>query len=341
MGDLAGFCRQLAILVDAGIPLVRCLDILTDQVANDNLKAIIAELKSDLEAGDSFSAALAKHPKVFSIVFTSLIKAGEEGGSLQKILAQLASYQEAQYRLRKKIKSAMTYPVFIACFFLVALMGIVFFLIPTFENIFSGLGAELPPLTLALMAISHFATANILYEFGGVAVVVISYLKWSHTNKGRYLLDRMKLRLPIFGEIIKKVSVARFSQTLGTLVQSGVSVIDALEIAGNSSGNLVISGVVRGVQRGVIAGSTIAEQMGKSSIFPKMMVGMISAGEESGALAQMLGRVANVYDEEVDSAVSGLTSIIEPILMLGMGVVVLIVVLAIYLPVFKLATAIH
>jgi len=341
LGDLAGFCRQLATLVEAGVPIVGSLEILTEQVPNKNLREIVADLKESVKAGDALSAALARHSKIFPALFTSMTRVGEETGELSTILSRMASHLEKQYRLRKQIKSATTYPLFITGFFLTSLAGIVFFLIPKFKEIFSDFDLELPFLTRALIAVSNFATSNAPYGIGGLAFLAILWTRWSRTINGRYLLDRKKIGMPIVGELIKKVSLARFSQTLSTLMGSGVPVAEALEIAGRTSGNLVIEEMVEGVRAGVVGGSSIAEGFRKRPIFPKLMVGMVAAGEESGALAQMLEKVADTYAEEVDSAVSGLTSVIEPVLIVGLGAVILVVVLAIYLPIFKMATGIH
>jgi len=270
-----------------------------------------------------------------------MIQAGEKSSEMSKVMSQLASYLEAEDDLKKKIKSATTYPAFIMGFFVAALLGIIFLLIPKFEKIFSDFDMELPLLTRMLIGISDFALSNILFEVGALGIFLVLFLRWARSLSGRYTIDRQKLKIPIFGEIIRKASVARLSQTLATLFESGVPVADALEIAGKTSGNLVIAQMLDGVRMGVIGGSSIASQMRKRPVFPKMMVGMVSAGEESGELAPMLSKLADSYARDVDTAISGITSVMEPIIIVALGGVMMVAVLAIYLPIFKMSTGVH
>lgn len=341
VGDLATMCRQLTTLSESGIQILDALEILIEQAQNVTLQEVLEQAREDVKGGSDFSDALAKHPKVFSTLFISMIQAGEKSSEMSKVMSQLASYLEAEDDLKKKIKSATTYPAFIMGFFVAALFGIVFLLVPKFEKIFSDFDMELPLLTRVLIGVSDFALSNILFELGALGIFLVLVLRWARSLSGRYTIDRQKLRIPIFGEIIRKASVARLSQTLATLFESGVPVADALEIAGKTSGNLVIAQMLDGVRMGVIGGSSIASQMRKRPVFPKMMVGMVSAGEESGELASMLSKLADSYSRDVDTAISGITSIMEPIIIVALGGVMMVAVLAIYLPIFKMSTGIH
>jgi type IV pilus assembly protein PilC len=339
--ELAHFTRQLASLVDAGVPLTRSLGITAEQTENATLQQIVLAVKNDVEAGQDFSVALSRHPKTFSVLFFSMVEAGLQGGGLATILSQLASYLEARAELTRKVKSAMTYPVFISIFFFLVLVVVMFFLIPKFEDIFSGFGIELPLLTRTMIGMSRFLIDHIIYEIVGTALMGFLFYRWSHTVNGRYTIDGKKLGVPVFGKLLRKETVARFSQTLATLVGNGVSVIDALQIVARTSGNVVVEEAIEGVRTGVINGASISGEMSKRAIFPQMLVGMVSAGEESGTLPQMLGKVSDFYSGEVDAMVDGLSSIIEPLLIVSLGGVVAIVVLAIYLPIFQMVTGIH
>ena len=339
--ELANVSRQLAALVDAGVPLTRSLGVTAEQMENVALQEIILAVKNDVEAGQDFSRALSRHPKAFSVLFSSMAEAGLKGGGLATILDQLASYLETRAELARKVKSATTYPVFISVFFFVVVVLVMFFLIPKFENIFSGFGIELPLLTRTMIAISRFLINYVIYEIVGIFLVGFLVHRWSHTANGRYAIDDKKLRLPVFGKLLRKESVARFSQTLATLVANGVSVIDALQIVARTAGNVVIEEAIEGVRTGIINGASISEEMGKRPIFPQMLVGMVNAGEESGTLSQMLDKVSDFYTGEVDAMVDGLSSIIEPVLIVSLGGVVALVVVSMYLPIFQMVTAIH
>ena len=341
IAELANFCRQLATLVDAGISLSKSLGIVADQIENESFKQTINTVKDDLEAGQSFPEALSRHPKTFSVLFVSMAEAGTKGGGLAVILTQLASYLEARAELEKKIKSATTYPLFITIFFFVAIVVVMFFLVPKFESIFASFDVPLPLLTQAMIGISRFLTSHIVYEIVGILLIGFIFYRWSRTVNGRYVIDDWKLRVPLFGKLLRKEGIARFSQTLATLVRNGVSVIDALQIVAKAAGNVVIEQAIEAVRTGAMNGSSISEEMSKRPIFPQILVGMIAAGEESGTLPEMLSKVSDFYTSEVNAIVDGLSSIIEPLLIVCLGGVVAIVVLSIYLPIFKMATAIH
>ncbi len=338
--DLAILCRQLSTMLEAGLPVLESLDGIGDQVENERLGDVLAQVTSDIEAGSTLSQALAKHDRIFSVLFVAMVKAGEESGALPGVLGRLADYLEARDALTKKIMSASAYPAFIAGFFIFAVAGIMLFLIPQFEGIFESFDLELPLLTKTLIGMSRFIGRNLVWEIllgvgGGIFL-----WKWAATPGGRRKLDELILKAPVFGKLVLKAAIARFSRTLGTLMENGVTVIAALEIVGETSGNLVIQSAVEEVSVGVVNGSTISEKLAESPVFPKMVVSMVAAGESSGNLPQMLEKVSEFYTREVDAAISGLTSMIEPALIVGLGAIVTVVVLAIYLPIFQMATGI-
>jgi type IV pilus assembly protein PilC len=339
--DLAILCRQLATMLEAGLPVLESLDGIGDQIENETLGHILAQVTADIEAGSTLSQALGKHDAVFSMLFVSMVRAGEESGALPKVLARLADYLEARDALARKIRSASAYPLFIAGFFIVAVAGIMLFLIPQFESIFESFALDLPQLTKVLIAISRFVGRNLVFELILIAGGGYAFWKWKDTASGKRKLDEILLRLPMFGKLILKAAVARFSRTLGTLLENGVTVIAALEIVGETSGNDIIKEEVQKVSVGVVNGSTISEKLAESPVFPKMVVSMVAAGEGSGNLPQMLTKVSEFYTREVDSAISALTSMIEPALIVGLGAIVTVVVLAIYLPIFQMATGIQ
>lgn len=338
---LAILCRQLSAMLEAGLPVLTSLEGIADQIDNATLAAVLKEVSADIEAGSTLSQALSKHPKVFSILFTAMVKAGEESGALPSVLGRLGDYLEARDALASKIKSASAYPAFIAGFFVIAVAGIMLFLIPQFEKIFADFALDLPPLTKFLIGTSRFIGNNLLWEAVFLAVGGYLFWRWKGTPAGRYKIDQVMLKAPVLGKLVLKASVARFSRTLGTLMQNGVSVVSALEIVGETSGNMIIKEAIDNVTAGVVNGATISEKLAESPVFPKMVVSMVAAGEGSGSLPQMLDKISDFYTREVDDAIAGLTSMIEPALIVGLGGVVTVVVLAIYMPIFKMATGIQ
>ena len=338
VGDLASLCRQLTTLIEAGIPILDALGIIAGQISNLTLRETIQQVTEDVKGGYDLSAAMAKHMKVFPDIFISMIQAGESSSELSTVMGQLSTHLESEDDLRKKVKSATSYPMFIIGFFFLSLIGVIFFLIPQFEKIFSDFDMELPLITRILMGTSNIALSYLPYELGVLAVGLFFLIRWARSLNGRYEIDRQKLKVPVFGEIIRKAVLARMSQTLATLLHSGVNVVEALDIAGKTSGNLVIAQTLDEVRMGVIGGATLAGQMRKRPIFPELMVGMISAGEESGALCPMLSKLAESYARDVDTEINGITSLLEPMILLAVGGVVMIVVLSIYLPIFKMST---
>ena len=335
--DLTIFSRQFATMVNSGLGMLRCLYILQEQTENKKLAGIVGQIKDDVEAGISLSDALEKHPKVFSKLFVSMVRAGELGGILDEVLNRLAMQLEKDDQIKRAVKSAMVYPLMITIFALVVLMGMVFFLIPIFAKMYADLGGKLPGLTQFMVNVSNFMKGWWFIVLPGAvgAFMGIKYLK--NTPLGTSLWDRFKLNIPMgIGEIIRKLAVARFSRTLGTLITSGVPILQAIEITGKASGNSVIERAMVSVQTSVKEGATITAPLEQASVFPAMVTQMISVGEETGSLDTMLSKIADFYEDEVNASVKALTSIIEPIMMLGVGSLVGTVVVAMYLPIFNM-----
>ena len=337
--DLTVFSRQFATMINSGLAMLRALSVLEEQTENKKLAAVIGELRADVEAGIALSDALEKHPKVFSPLYYNMVRAGEIGGILDEVLNRLATQLEKDDSIRRAVKSAMVYPLLIASFALIVLTGMVLFLIPIFANMYNELGgAKLPMLTRIMVGVSDTMRS---WKGAIVVVVVIGLIialrKLKTTPKGTAVWDRFKLRIPMgIGEVIRKIAVARFSRTLGTLVSSGVPILQAIDITGKSAGNVVIERAMKAVQVSVKEGQTISEPLEKVSVFPAMVVQMISVGEETGSLDAMLQKVADFYEDEVNAAVKSLTSILEPIMMLGVGAIVGVVVISMYLPIFNM-----
>jgi type IV pilus assembly protein PilC len=334
--DLVIFSRQLATMVDAGIPLVGALDILGDQVENKAFGEIISKMRSDVETGSSLSDALAKHKKVFSPLFINMVKAGESSGMLDEILDRLALYLEKTSSLQKKVVSALIYPAVVSAMAAGITLLLLLKVIPVFKEIFSGFGAELPRPTAILIAISdglqkYFPIVVII-----VVAAVILMSRYLKTEKGRLRYDSMLLKLPIFGTLFTKVAISKFTRTLSTLIKSGVPILNCLEIVGKTSGNKAVEVAVETVRSNVREGESIAEPLARSKIFPSMVVRMVSVGEQSGELEKMLSKIADFYDEQVDTAVSGLTSLIEPLIIAFLGIVIGTIVICMFLPIFKL-----
>ena len=339
--DLAIFCRQMGAMLGAGLPVLESIQSIADQSDHVTMAKVLRDIASDIEAGATLCAAFGKHGKIFSKLFTSMIRAGEESGALPNVLQRLGDYLENKAALASKIRSASAYPAFIAGFFIMAVAGIMLFLIPQFESIFASFDMQLPTLTKFLMATSRFIGRYLIYEIVLCGAGVYAFWKWHKTSAGKSKVDAWLLKAPVFGKLILKAAVARFSSTLSTLMDNGVAVVAALEIVGETSGNAVVKSAVDNVSRGVVNGSTISEKLAESYVFPKMVISMVAAGESSGNLPDMLSKIADFYTREVDDAISGLTSMIEPILIVGLGAIVTVVVLAIYLPIFQMATGIE
>ena len=339
--DLVVFFRQLSTMVGAGVQLVDSLDILQDQSENPNFRKIIKVVKEDIEGGVNFSKALAKHKQVFSTLVISMVEAAEIGGNLAGILDQLATYIEEKDKINKKIKSAVSYPKFIMIFFALVVAAVVFGLVPKFRDIFESFGAELPGPTQVIISASNFAKNNILYELALIVLIIVGFKMLGKNPKGRRFLDRMVFKIPVFGQIIKQSIISRFSKTLGTLINNNVPLVEALSIAAETSNNVIVIETIDDVRTGISSGSSLGKSMEKHKIFPPMMVKMVTVGEEAGSLDLMLEKVSQFYDRQFNTTIDSLSSIIEPVLMIGLGILALFVVIALYLPIFQMTGAIH
>jgi type IV pilus assembly protein PilC len=334
--DLAVFTRQFATMINAGLPLVQCLEILARQCTKKDFRAVIEQVTSDVEAGAALNEALQRHPRVFDRLYTNMVGAGEAGGILDDILARLASYIEKADSLRRKVKGALTYP---AVVMFVAVGVTVFMLtaiIPTFAKMFGDFGHSLPLPTQIVLGMSNFVRGYWWAMIGLGALAAVGIKRYYGTDRGRHQIDRGLLRVPVLGDVLLKAGVARFTRTLGTLVSSGVPILNGLEITANTAGNIIISDAVMRTRASIGQGETIARPLAESDVFPPMVVQMIAVGEETGALDQMLTRIADFYDDEVDTAVQALTSVIEPVMIVVMGLIVGGMVVAMYLPMFSL-----
>jgi type IV pilus assembly protein PilC len=336
--DLQIFTRQLATMIDAGLPLVQCLDILAAQSENKSFKKILTQVKNTVEQGSTFSDALKKHPRVFDELYVNLVAAGEVGGILDTILNRLAVYIEKNVKLRGQLKSAMYYPIGILVVAIGVIAVMLLKVIPVFEAMYRDMGhAELPGATKFVIGLSH-SFLNRWYLFAGTIFgVIFGWIGLRRTEGGTEATDRFLLRLPIVGPVLRKIIVARFTRTLGTLLASGVPILDALDICARTAGNRVVQkGILRAKEK-ISEGHDMAGPLAESRVFPTMVVQMIGVGEQTGAMDQMLSKIADFYEEEVDTAVAGLTSLIEPVMMAFLGVVVGGLIIAMYLPIFKLA----
>jgi len=335
--DIVVFTRQFATMIDAGLPLVQCLDILSSQQDNKTFKEILLQVKEDVESGSTFADALEKHPKAFNELYVNLVAAGEVGGILDTILNRLAAYIEKALKLKKQVKSAMTYPVTIIGIALVVIAVILVFVIPAFEKMFADFGGALPMPTQVVINISNFVQDYILLIIGGIVFTIFATKKIYATNKGRDKIDNWALKLPVMGVLIRKVAVAKFARTLSTMISSGVPILDGLDIVRKTAGNRTVEKAIAQVRSSISEGKTIAEPLKASGVFPPMVCQMIEVGEQAGALDTMLSKIADFYDDEVDDAVGNLTAMMEPLLMLFLGTTVGGLVIAMYLPIFKLA----
>jgi type IV pilus assembly protein PilC len=338
--DLAVVTRQLATMIDAGLPLVQCLDILAQQQEKKVFQKALYDIRTAVEGGSTFSAALKRHPKIFTTLYTNMVEAGEAGGILDTILNRLAAYIEKAMALKKRIKTAMFYPSTIVTVAVIVVIFLLIYVIPTFEQLFEGFGATLPLPTVMVLETSRFVRAYILFMLAGTVAAVMGLRFYYRSPGGRKAIDGLLLRLPVFGPLIRKVAVAKFTRTLGTLVSSGVSILEGLDITARTAGNKVVEEAVLKSRTTIAQGKTIAEPLQGSGVFPVMVVQMIAVGEQTGALDRMLNKIADFYDEEVDAAVAGLTSLLEPLLVIFLGVIIGGVVIAMYLPIFKLISVV-
>ena len=336
------FTRQLATLIDSGLPLLRSLTVLEKQEPNPVLKATVSALAENVQGGSTFSESLAQHPKIFNKLYVNMVKAGELGGVLEIVLNRLAEYQEKAQKLKNKIVSAMVYPVIVMFIAIAILVFLMIFIVPKFKEMFSDTDSELPLISKIVFGMSEFFLSrplfvpNVVFVFIMFGIGVFLFNIWGRTKGGRVVIDNMKLKMPIIGDIQRKSAVSRFSRTLGTLVTSGVPILQALNITRDTAGNVVISQAIEKVHEAVKEGETIVTPLQASGVFPNMVISMVDVGEETGQLPEMLLKVADVYDDEVDNAVTALTSILEPIMIVILALIVGAVVFALFLPLFKM-----
>jgi type IV pilus assembly protein PilC len=339
--DLVIFTRQFAVMIDAGLPLVQCLKILGDQQDNPTFKRVLIAVRGDVESGSTFAEALGKHPKVFDSLFVNLINAGEVGGILDTIMNRLATQLEKADKLARQLKGAMVYPTTVSIIALAVIVLLLVKVIPVFQRMFDDFGGDLPGPTQMVINISEFLQAYIGYAMAATTVGVILFKQaFDRSPAFRYQVHRVMLKLPLFGTIIKKVAVARFTRTLGTMIASGVPILDALDIVAKTAGNMIIEEELQNCRTAISEGKTIAEPLEGSAVFPGMMVQMMAVGEETGSMETMLTKIADFYDDEVDTAVGALTSMLEPIMMVFMGGSIGTILIAMYLPIFSIADSI-
>lgn len=336
--DIVIFTRQFSTMINAGLPLVQCLDILSTQQPNPSFKKVLIQIKGDVEGGSTFADALGKHPKIFDNLYVNLVAAGEVGGVLDTVLNRLAVYMEKNEALKNKVKGAMTYPIIVLCVAFGVVAVLMIFVIPTFSDMFKQFGAALPGPTQLVVDLSNFFR-KFWWLMIGLIIATIFGFKWIRTQeKGRFYTDKMALKLPVFGPLIQKVAVAKFTRTLGTMISSGVPIMDGLDITSKTAGNMIVENAIKAVRTAISEGRTMSEPLEQTGIFPGMVVQMIGVGEATGAMDQMLSKIADFYDEEVDTAVEALTSALEPMLMVFLGGIIGFVVVAMYLPIFKMAS---
>ncbi|MEW6040959.1 MAG: type II secretion system F family protein [Elusimicrobiota bacterium] len=334
--EIARFTRQFSAMLSAALPMARVLDTLARQSSNIRLRRVILRISGDVKSGNSLSSALSKHPRLFDEVFCNMVSAGETGGFLEKILRDLADHMEEMLSLRRRIRGAMLYPSVVVLVSIAMVSMLMIFVVPSFKEMFEDLGGRLPAPTLFVIGVSNFIAQNLVYFFLLVIALAAAFLWYSRTESGRFMLDGLILKIPIVGSLANRAAVARFSSTLGTLLESGVPILQALSITSKVSGNKVLERSIISASRSISGGKSIAEPLAENAVFPPMVVEMISVGEQTGHLVEMLHKVSSLYQEEIQSSVESLTSILEPIVILILGVVVAGVLIAMYMPMFDL-----
>ncbi len=338
--DVILFCRQFSTMIDAGLPIIQCLDILYSQQENKTFKKMLKEIKDFVESGSTLADALKKYPDQFNNLFVNMVSAGEAGGILDTILKRLSNYLEKAAKLKSRVKGAMTYPVVTMIIAVIVVAVILVFVIPVFQEMFAGFGSELPVFTQLVINVSDFVTSNIFYIVGAVVLFFYAVKRFYKTEKGRAVIDRNVLNLPVFGLLLRKVAVAKFTRTMGTMLASGVAILEALDIVARTAGNMTIEKAIYNVRNAIAEGRTVSDPLAESGVFPAMVCQMIAVGESTGALDSMLEKIADFYEEQVDQAVDNLTSLIEPFMLVFMGLTIGGLVVAMYLPIFKMAGAI-
>ncbi|MBW2560701.1 MAG: type II secretion system F family protein [Deltaproteobacteria bacterium] len=338
--DVVVFARLFATMINAGLPIIQCLELLGEEEKNKTFAKIIKAVKEDIEGGSSLSEALTKYPDIFDDLFVNLVAAGEAGGILDVILIRLSGYMEKALELKRKVKGAMTYPMTVLVVAFAVVILLLYKVVPVFEDMFAGMGSALPGPTQFLVDMSRFVQNNILYILGMIVLIAFAFRRYYRTERGRLQVDRTVLKLPVFGILLKKVAVAKFSRTLSTMMSSGVPILDGLEIVSKTAGNKVVEKALMETRKSIGEGKTIAEPLSEAGIFPSMVVSMIAVGENTGALDAMLEKIADFYDSEVDVAVGAMTALLEPIMMVFLGGVVGGMIVALYLPIFSMAGAV-
>jgi type IV pilus assembly protein PilC len=338
--DLVIFTRQFATMIDAGLPLVQCLDILASQLDNMAFREVLTKVKVKVESGSTLADALGDHPKVFDTLYVQLVAAGEIGGILDTILNRLAQYIEKNEKLKNKVKGAMVYPTVVLIVAVGVTVVLLLFVTPTFEKMFKDFGGAMPAPTQFVIDLSKWLQRYIFYLVAGIIAAIVAFRAWVSWPKGRVQWDSFVIRTPVFGPLVRKVAVARFTRTLGTMISSGVPILDALEVVAKTAGNAVVEKAIRYTREKIAEGKTIIQPLSETKVFPPMVVQMIGVGEATGAMDQMLTKIADFYDDEVDAAVAALTSLIEPVMMVFLGGIVGGFLIAMYLPIFSIAGAV-
>jgi type IV pilus assembly protein PilC len=338
--DVIVFARQFSTMIDAGLPIIQCLDILQAQQENKTFKKMLKEIKESVESGQTLAEALKKYPNQFDSLFVNMVAAGEAGGILDVILRRLAAYMEKAAKLKAQVKGAMTYPAVTIIIAIIVVAVILVFVIPVFEEMFADFGKALPAPTQVVIGMSRFVKGNILWIIIGLVLFIIAFRQFYKTERGRALVDDLMLKTPVIGVLIRKSAVARFTRTMGTMLASGVAILEALEIVARTAGNKTIEKAVYRVRSGIAEGQTIADPLAETNVFPPMVCQMIAVGESTGAIDAMMEKIADFYEDEVDQAVDNLTSLIEPFMLVFLGVTIGGLVVAMYLPIFKMAGAI-
>jgi type IV pilus assembly protein PilC len=334
--DISRFTRQFATMISAGLPMVQCLEILSNQMESPEFRKIINQVKESVQSGSTLSEALGKHKKVFDELYVNMVEAGEVGGALDTILIRLAQYREKADKLIRKVKGALVYPVVVAIVAIGVTFAMLRFIVPVFAKMFGGLGAELPGPTKVVLGISNFLRDNTIIIVVIIGALIVAYNLFVRQPSGRLAVDKIKLRMPLLGDLIRKSAISRFTRTLSTLLSSGVSILDALNITARTSGNMVLQNAIKQSMLSIAEGETITAPLKDSGVFPPMVTQMISVGEKTGGLDEMLSKIADFYDEEVDAAVAALTSIIEPVIIVFMGAMIGGILIAMYLPMFDI-----
>jgi len=337
LGDLVVFTRQLATMIDAGLAIVQSLQTLAEQTPNKAMRDIIKDVCTKVEQGDNFSAALQRHPKVFNRLYSCMVEAGEKGGLLAEVLARLSTYLESTARLRKKVKSAMMYPTVVTCVALGVTVFLLTTVVPQFGEIFSSMGRKLPTPTQKLLDFSNWLKKSVIFLLPAIGALIYGWFAFIKTKPGREFWDRAKIKMPVFGSLAHKIVLARFTRTLASLIRSGVPILEVLNITANTAGNVIVERAIRTAAGDIEKGEGISSALGKHPVFPTMVIRMLAAGEQTGKIDAMLERVADFLDEEIETTLSGLTSMIEPLLIVFLGVTIGGIVICMFMPIFKLS----